>query len=360
MWNDTHTRIALDERRIYTTGFSGGARFAGMIAMNCAHCKIAGVIAHGAGYPNNRKPGAKDNLLYFLAAGDEDFNWAEVLNVRREREEAGEPYRVRGFSGPHQWAPSAVMEEAVEWMVLKATQASIQAPDGMLIDQIFQQVRGEAEAAEKRGDTIAQLGAYRMLVSDFSGLQDVSEYEKKLAALKKSPALKTALGKERDQIVEQERLQDEISPKLSAFAEGDQEDPVALAREIAQGLGRLRDQSLHARTEVNRHVAMRAFRGLWAQGIEAGQMAYELHHFDKAVDCFQLMSSVSDDAWPALLLAEAHAAQGGKKQAMKSLREAVKRGLKNIEVFEKDSRLDSLHADAEFQSLLAELKRRQN
>jgi len=49
------------------------------------------------------------------------------------------------------------------------------------------------------------------------------------------------------------------------------------------------------------------------------------------------MSSVGDDVWPVLLLAETYAARGDKKLALKSLREAVRRGLTDPSVLEKDA-----------------------
>src|SRR5215469_2103888 len=45
IWQDTHVRLSLDERRIYSSGFSGGARVAGAMALNCSSCEMAGVIA---------------------------------------------------------------------------------------------------------------------------------------------------------------------------------------------------------------------------------------------------------------------------------------------------------------------------
>ncbi len=114
--------LRLDEHRSYASGFSGGARVAGAMALSGPPGQIAGVIAHGAGYPSG-KAGSKDTLPYFFAVGDQDFNWPEVINIRREREEQGSPYRVRVYAGRHQWAPAAVMEEAVQYMNLKAMQA---------------------------------------------------------------------------------------------------------------------------------------------------------------------------------------------------------------------------------------------
>ena len=64
----------------------------------------------------------RTSCLYFFAVGDQDFNWPEVMTVRREREDQGLPYRVRVFPGTHQWAPAPVMEDAVQWLILKAMQ----------------------------------------------------------------------------------------------------------------------------------------------------------------------------------------------------------------------------------------------
>jgi len=51
MLTDTHQRFAIDDERMYATGFSGGARAAVRIALGCK-C-LAGVMANGAGYPIN-------------------------------------------------------------------------------------------------------------------------------------------------------------------------------------------------------------------------------------------------------------------------------------------------------------------
>ncbi len=355
MWNDTHARLALDERRTYATGFSGGARVAGLIATRCVECKIAGVIAHGAGYPSGvNTESAK--LPYFLAVGNEDFNWEEVTTIRRQREDSGVPYRVRGFSGPHQWAPPAIMEDALQWVMLRAMQSGVMPPDGRFVDEFFQRTVKEAEEAEKRGDAIAELSAYRLLVSDFHGLKNVAEYEKKLAALKDSAGLKAALKNEQDQMREESRLEQEISPQIGSLAGADVDGRVKLRGDIAQGMAHLKDVAEHDKNEQRRLVFMRAFRGLWAQGIEGGQSAFEQRHFDTAEVYFQLMGECSVEPWPSLLLAETRVAMGNKKQALRDLREAIRRGLKNPEAIERDSKLQSLSSDVEFRKMLAELK----
>lgn len=356
IWLDTHMRLALNERRVYASGFSGGARVAGAMALGCPKCGIAGVIAHGAGYPSN-KPAENDHLLYFLAVGDHDFNWPEIMTVRREREDRSLPYRVRVFSGTHQWAPHGIVEDAIQWLMVKAMQTGDISPDSPFIDRLYQQRQSEAMDAETRNDVLLEVDAYRSLVSDFGGLKDVSKPAEKLAALKQSSAFKGARKSERDEINEQFSLEGEISPKLRAFVEGSEPDPAALGREITQGMARLNDGASHAKNETKRLVFGRAFDDLWAEGIENGQQELAARHLEKAEACFALMSRIKNTPWPFVLLAETHVAAGKKKEALRDLQESVRSGLKDAEVLESDPQLDSLRSEPEFQKLVVSLNR---
>jgi len=357
IWQDTHLRISLDDRRVYSSGFSGGARVAGAMALGGNAGQITGVIAHGAGYPNSRND-TKDHLLYFFAIGNQDFNWPEVMTARSERENSGLPYRVKVFAGAHQWAPAAVMEEAVQWFMLKAMQSGDSAADTALVDRLLQQRQAEAEDAVKRKDVLAELAAYRSLASDFADLKTAKAAEAKLVVLKQSSELKAALKSERAQIAEQFALEREISPKLHAYIEGVTPDPDALRREILLAIHNLQNEAAHAKTESKRLIFGRAFRSIWVDGIESGQQELEAKHFEKAEICFDLMKQVSDDAWPLLLLAETHAAAGDRKRAIKDLQEAIRRGLKDPDVMAADPQLQVLNTDPEFQQLLAGLRGR--
>jgi len=354
IWQDTHERLSLDEHRSYASGFSGGARVAGAMALSGPPGQIAGVIAHGAGYPSNRV-GAKDDLPYFFAVGDEDFNWPEVINIRREREERGLPYRVRVFHGKHQWAPAAEFENALEYMNTKAMQAGHLKLDSAFIDHALNELKTEASNAEALSDAIAQLNAYRALVSDLSS-RDVKDANSKLAALQQSPALKTALKNEREQMSEQPRLEQEIAPKIESLANNSVQDANALRIEIRQQMGGLYDQAKHSKNETKRLISSRAFSGIFVRAIEDGQQELDSRHFEKAETYFDMMRQVTDDPWPVLLLADTHAASGNRKLAIKDLQEAVRRGLKDSTVIESDTRLQILKGDPEFEKLLAGLK----
>ena len=356
IWQDTHVRLSLDEHRVYTSGFSGGARVAGAMALSSPG-QISGVIAHGAGYPSLRHATA-DKLLYYFAVGDKDFNWPEVISVGHEREKEGLPYRVNVYSGSHQWAPASVMEDAVQWLQLKAMQTGNLPRDNAFIDREFRNQQKKADDAERKHDALAQLAAYQYMVSDFTGLRDVNSASAKVVALKQSSAVKAALKNEQEQISAQLRIEREISPKLRTYESGDVPDPNALRIEILQAINGLKDQAAHAKREEERLVLQRAFQDMIVEGMENGQQEFQAKHFDKAESCFDLMRQISDEPWPVLLLAETRAAMGNKKQALKDLRDAVHRGLKDAEVLESDKQLQVLNTEPDFQKLLAELKAR--
>jgi pimeloyl-ACP methyl ester carboxylesterase len=114
MWTDVQKRFSINPKRIYTAGLSGGARIAMKVAFD--HDEIAGVIASSAGFP----PGHRQSDLRFVVfgtAGTEDFNY---LEMRQLEQELSSPHRVVIFEGGHQWLPSSLAVQAVEWLEFQA------------------------------------------------------------------------------------------------------------------------------------------------------------------------------------------------------------------------------------------------
>jgi hypothetical protein len=248
------------------------------------------------------------------------------------------------------------MEEAVRYMNLKAMQAGNLAADQAFVDRLMDTTRKEAADAESRKDPIAQLTAYRALVSDFDGLGDAKDVAQKLTALQQSPALKAALKSEREQMSEQLKLEQEISQRIASVADNSAADVTALRLEVRQQMGALSDQAKHSKNKQKRLISGRAFNGIFVGAMEDGQQQLAARHFEKAEAYFDLMRQVSDDPWPVLSLADTHAAAGNRKLAIKDLQEAVRRGLKDRGEIESDLQLEGLKSEPEFQKLVAGLE----
>jgi dienelactone hydrolase len=351
VWEDTHRRFAIDKDRVYTTGLSGGARFATSFALYCYTCLVAGVIAQGATYPVKEAAPANDHFLYYVAIGDQDFNFPEVAELRAKKAEQGAAFKVKVYPGPHQWAPSDVVEDAFEWLELKAMQAGKEKPNPVFIQQQLKKAQEEAMKAEEAGDTLTEFYAVRSLAVDFKGLADVSSFEGKLASLKKSKALKHARQQENHELDRQRSLTASASSDIAGLAQVGPEQVSVLQQRIMSVFADLRRQLKSGARD--RLVYVRAFNQLWIEGIEDGQEQFRKNEYVRAGDYFQLMADVApDQSWPLLLLAETKVREGDKKAALKALDAAVKRGVKSPQSLTTDPELAPLQGDPEFEGIV--------
>ena len=76
---DTGSRFSIDQQRVYTTGFSGGARVACTVAQMLKG-SVAGVIACSGGFPPGLNPSKSTPFILFGTAGSDDFNFPEMNN----------------------------------------------------------------------------------------------------------------------------------------------------------------------------------------------------------------------------------------------------------------------------------------
>lgn len=356
VWLDTHRRFAIDKNRVYTTGLSGGARVATSFAMYCYTCGVAGVIAHGAGYPvlQNAKQPANDHFVYYVAIGDEDFNYPEIIALRKKKEEADASCKVKIYPGPHQWAPPAVAEDAIEWLELKAMQAGAEKVDSAWVGKLFEKTQAEAAQAQQRGDVLTQYYALRSLVKDFQGLEDTKTFAEELASLKSSKSFAKAEHNQQYEIEEQGTLTATAASELAQFGTLDGDAQPGIGRHIVSTMLDLHHQAGSNRND--RTVYSRAFTQLWIQGLEAGQDAFRENRLSQAAAYFELMAEASpDQAWPLLLLAEARVRTGNKKAAIKAIEQAVQRGLKRAQTLTQDPELQPLASDPEFQRIVQSL-----
>jgi dienelactone hydrolase len=353
VWLDTHRRLSIDKDRVYTTGFSGGARFATSFALACHTCSIAGAIIHGAGYPAELSGGASDPFLYYAAIGNADFNLPEILDLRRKKEEQGTGFKVKVYPGQHDWAPPEVFQDAVEWLELKAMQAGTRKPDADFIHRLYEQTKLEAVEAENKGNALDQFYALRSLAVDFKDLEvsAAPEFESRLVALKGSGALKRARRTEQHEMDRQRFLTATASGELLRLATAGPEEQIRLRREITSVLLRLWRQSNSAGDD--RGLYTRALNQLWVQGIEEGEQQLRQQHLSQAAVYFELMGeAVPDRPWPLLMLAKVRVRAGDNKGALKALEAAVKHGLKNPASVSQDPEIQPLASDPSFRRII--------
>ncbi len=209
MLGDIAARFSIDDKRVYLTGFSGGARAATTIAVRLRG-QVAGVIGCGAGLAVGIEPSSSLPFVYYGTVGNEDFNYAEMKQLDRALESAGVAHHIEVFEGAHGWAPADVCGRAIEWMELQAMKSGRRSRDDLFIDRLFNSAQDSAGANESDGRAYEAYTCYGAIAADFKGLRDITVFEKKAAGLKDSKSVKQALSKERAEENEQLRRSNEL------------------------------------------------------------------------------------------------------------------------------------------------------
>ena len=356
MAEDAEARLSLDRGRVYTAGFSGGARQAVLLDFLCRHC-LAGVIAVGAGYPPDFKPAAPVRLALFGVAGVDDFNFAEMKALDAELSRLGAAHRFESFTGGHAWAPKEVVMAAVEWMELQAVRTGRRAGDGAFVAGVWGRRLAEARRLEAGPDPYAAFRAYESLAADFRGLRDVTEAESRRDALGASKEVRGALKDEAGQSSRQQRVVSELF-ELAERRRGEFEARVRAAADFRRLVEGLRAKAKAEADSGERRVARRALNQVAAHFYEAAaNLRQRRARAADVVGALELAAEVAPNS-PQLFfeLAVAHAENSDRKRALAALRAAFEKGFKDAAALEREPALEALRDDTEYKRLVESLR----
>jgi hypothetical protein len=115
VFTDAFKKYNIDNRHIYLTGFSGGARLATTIALQANG--IAGIIACGASF-GQPVPKTKFDWTFAGIAGTQDFNYVEMQVAAQQLQATASVNSLQTFNGPHRWPPEDVFYSQLLWSYL--------------------------------------------------------------------------------------------------------------------------------------------------------------------------------------------------------------------------------------------------
>lgn len=354
--NDTGARLSIDARRVYATGFSGGARVATGLAMGCRGC-IAGVFAQGAGLPVGAANADALDAAWFAAAGERDMNYAELFQLEQELLKRGARQRFRVFSGGHEWAPAPVWDEALAWFELLAMTDGRRPHEATLVASLFEGASARAAGFRDRGELLDERRELEAVVRDFDGAADTAAARGRLKALAASSDYRKALDRQRSAIAEQARVTADLGNELLKLAETPGEGRAEVVLRANRDANELKKNLASARDADRRLVYERALSQVYILAMETARGALRQERTDSALDLFEIASTLRPEApQPQLGRAQAQAAAGRKPDAVRSLRRALELGLSPQElarVVDTNDAFAKLRADADVRALLA-------
>ncbi len=353
LWGDVTKRYAIDPRRVYATGFSGGSRVASGLAIGCKNC-LAGVIACGAGLRPGVNPPPAETADWFLTAGTIDFNYSEIIHLADALDVRHAATHLAFFAGPHNWMPPAVAEEALAWMHLRAMVKGTVPVDKDFVESEFNRQVAAAESLRQSSGALSAFRAYRQIINDFRSLRDIKDIQAKQDALAASDELKRARKNEQALFELQDRTVVSINTITNAII-NKQKAAGVLYQELESLMSEIRHDRETAQDSARRDALTRAMSGAFAYARESGSDDGLKKDYLQARDLFTVAAIIRPEAaWPHYLVALVTARLGDGKLALEELRKSVDRGLEDPQLLESPD-FDRLRGSDAFKDISARM-----
>lgn len=183
IYDDTYNKLSIDTQRIYTAGFSGGARVASSIAIFKGG--VNGVIACGAGFPQVEEP-IKHKFNFIGLVGNNDFNFIEMNNLNIALNDIPFPHQLTIFNGKHEWPDVNTMRDAFIWLIFNSMKDKTTPIDNDIINKY---VSFNIEIINKREKDIHinyLYERYYKMINYLNGLYEVSNFKQSLDSIANS------------------------------------------------------------------------------------------------------------------------------------------------------------------------------
>ena len=188
-FRDAISKLQIDTARIYTMGFSGGARIAILAAYETE--KVKGVVACGASFPY--QPSNKLAFNFLGIVGNQDFNYLEFENMKPILDKIHANYQITNFNGVHEWPSDSLFEEAILWFECNAMKNNSIPKNEKSINRTISIFENQITNYENSNYIYNAYLKTITLINYINNLTDISEYTKKLNNLKNKIEVKNSL-----------------------------------------------------------------------------------------------------------------------------------------------------------------------
>ncbi len=355
---DTFEKLYLDPSRVYTAGFSGGARAA--VATAVLTGKVEGVIGCGAGFPTAKdyQPSAKDDFVYLGIVGNKDMNYSEHHDVAQYLDEIQLKNDLIIFEGIHQWPTEDVFEEALAWLTIKYSQKLIEKPSATSIDCLSTNTLARGEAFLSKGQLLLASRAFKFAVEQLGKFADVDEFNIRIDSIRRhkvySKLLKWQKKIDAKEVKLKERYIKSFSElHISRLDTASGQKGITWWHNEVDYLKRMGNSKNHQ----SHHLAARMLNLIWARCAESSFSYVGRGDYEMALKLNQLwLYCQPESLWGLWSLAKIHALAGRNKASVAVLKKAVKLGLSNPNRLKSEAAFQTLKKEKEYQLLVKQME----
>jgi len=333
--DDTRGRLKINSSRIYTCGFSGGAKVAGYVALQ--HPGIRGVIANGAGLPDGTRAG--DFTFSFTAiAGEGDMNLTELVGITGELDKSRTRHRIILFDGKHEWAPVASMGMAFAGLQFDAMKEGLIPGDESFINRYMAKSRQRIEVCSAANQLLKARQESQLSLNFLEGLTDqVRWFKDKAASLANDPQYQKQRQARDNLLVREQNTKAEY---MQEFQHGDRNYWNKVIADLKKGAGTgTEERAMYQRLLAYLSLAFYSISNHLINSNENN----EARHF---VELYQMADPANSEAWyfSALL----HARDGQIQAAESDLLKAAALGFRDRKRLEQQQEFKNLFTATNF------------
>lgn len=189
MFNALVDMIPVRKNRVYTAGFSSGARFASILPTFIQD--IEGVISCGAAIGNIEILNDKSPFYFIGIVGREDYNYRAMLIDQKILDKLKFPNQLLLFDGGHNWPGTEELSDALRIFTIHAMSKGSEVRNDSLIARSYENFLAEANEMFTLNKPI--LAEYQLTTVNrvFDPLLEVDSLKRTLRSLKRSSSYRT-------------------------------------------------------------------------------------------------------------------------------------------------------------------------
>lgn len=328
---DLVKKFSVDPERIYTGGFSGGARAACGIAHK--NPGVQGVIACGAGIPTEEAyvPGDRPFPIATVV-GMQDMNLLELYQLQNWFAQRNMPNNLITFEGTHQWPDAQSLHLAFAWLEVQYKKEH-PGRKGHLMPSLAQQWFDLVEKPVK-DNPVSRMRQYLYLQETVPEDLHPEGLKSSIKSLQEDPDYQS-YKKELTQVLQGEQLKRTIYQSSFLVSPEKYEDSLTFAG-WERMIGELQDKAKQ-NNRAQRDQALRLLNMIQAACIEVGGYALQDKNYKRLILLYKIYAiQYPEKAFGPYMIARGYAGLKSKKKCLKYLKVANSQGFKWLQGLERE------------------------
>ena len=184
LFQEVATLFPINNNRIYTAGFSSGAKFASIVPSFIK--EVDGVISCGSFVPSIELLDDKNPFYFIGIVGNEDINYPQMLQGRELLNKMKFPNDLMVFDGGDRWSDYTLIDKALENLTLSAMAKGSVAKDNKFILDNYRKSFQEYTGLKSSGQSLMAYNLLNEIISIYRPHLEVDSLREEIKTLKKT------------------------------------------------------------------------------------------------------------------------------------------------------------------------------